>query len=349
MFRSGKLPHQESMLIFHALARLGMESLVVVSPLAPIASVGYFQDIAIVDLDYCARRSIALMRREVGGGLTYLDENQIFYQVVVKKDNPMVCRNIEALYRKFSEPPINTYAEFGIPTRFKPINDIITEKGKKIAGEGAADIGDCLVFVGGILLDFDYDTMSHLFRVESESHRATIARTLRENLTTMRDELGRIPEREEVERSLIRHFSRVLPSLQRAEIDDEIRQAIEKTSKEIDTPDFLNRGKSKGGGQIKIASGTEFLKGSRKAAGGMIHTLLELREGKIRAAHISGDFTFYPRESLRDLETRLIGAEPSREKVRSLVEDFYREAQAESPGISAQDLLEAFFLERKNI
>jgi len=28
------------------------------------------------------------MRREVGGGATYLDENQIFYQLIWKKDNP---------------------------------------------------------------------------------------------------------------------------------------------------------------------------------------------------------------------------------------------------------------------
>ena len=40
----GKLPDQQSMLIFHALARMGYEGLVVVSPKNPLASVGYFQE-----------------------------------------------------------------------------------------------------------------------------------------------------------------------------------------------------------------------------------------------------------------------------------------------------------------
>ena len=36
------LPGQQSMLVFHALARLGFEGLVIVSPDIPLASIGYF-------------------------------------------------------------------------------------------------------------------------------------------------------------------------------------------------------------------------------------------------------------------------------------------------------------------
>ncbi|HID94230.1 MAG TPA: lipoate--protein ligase family protein, partial [bacterium (Candidatus Stahlbacteria)] len=79
----GKLPGQQSMLIFHALARMGFEGLVVVSPKIPLASVGYFQDAEKeIDLEYCKSKGIPVMRREVGGGATYLDENQVFYQVI---------------------------------------------------------------------------------------------------------------------------------------------------------------------------------------------------------------------------------------------------------------------------
>ena len=48
------LPGQQSMLVFHALARLGFEGLVIVSPKVPLASVGYFQDTEKeIDLSYC--------------------------------------------------------------------------------------------------------------------------------------------------------------------------------------------------------------------------------------------------------------------------------------------------------
>ena len=37
LFDLGKLPGQQSMLVFHALARMGVEALVIVSPSAPDA------------------------------------------------------------------------------------------------------------------------------------------------------------------------------------------------------------------------------------------------------------------------------------------------------------------------
>jgi len=40
VLKLGKLPGQQSMLIFHALARMGFEGLVIVSPKIPLVSVG---------------------------------------------------------------------------------------------------------------------------------------------------------------------------------------------------------------------------------------------------------------------------------------------------------------------
>jgi len=94
-FDLGKLPGQQSMLIFHALARMGIEALVVVSPKSPLASIGYFQDAEQeVDLRYCKETGIPFMRREVGGGATYLDENQIFYQPMVFRSSGRNLSNL---------------------------------------------------------------------------------------------------------------------------------------------------------------------------------------------------------------------------------------------------------------
>jgi len=40
LIKLDKLPGQDSMLIFHVLARIGYEGLVIVSPAQPLASVG---------------------------------------------------------------------------------------------------------------------------------------------------------------------------------------------------------------------------------------------------------------------------------------------------------------------
>jgi lipoate-protein ligase A len=117
------------------------------------------------------------MRREVGGGATYLDENQIFYQLIWKKDNPKFPKAIDEIYPWFSQAPVETYGAFGIEAEFRVVNDILTRGGRKIAGEGGGNIGDCMVFVGGILLDFDYRAMSRILKVPDEKFRDKVYKT----------------------------------------------------------------------------------------------------------------------------------------------------------------------------
>ena len=124
------------------------------------------------------------MRREVGGGATYLDENQIFYQLIWKKDNPRFPRAIDEIYPWFSQAPVETYGAFGIEAEFRVVNDILTKGGRKIAGEGGGNIGDCMVFVGGILLDFNYEAMSRILRAPDETFRDKVYKTMEENLST---------------------------------------------------------------------------------------------------------------------------------------------------------------------
>ncbi len=223
VFDLGKLPGQQSMLIFHTLAHIGIEALVIVSPKTPLASIGYFQDAEQdIDLPYCKELGIPFMRREVGGGATYLDENQIFYQLIWKKDNPKFPKAIHDIFPWFSEASVETYRTFGIQAEYRSINDIITKEGKKIAGEGGGNIGECTVFVGGILLDFDYKTMSRILKVPDEKFRDKVYKTMEENLTTMKRELGSIPPREEVVSVLKEQFQKRLGSLEQVSLNPEV-------------------------------------------------------------------------------------------------------------------------------
>ena len=115
LFDLGKLSGQQSMLIFHALARMGIEGLVIVSPENPLASIGYFQDAAMeIDLSFCRENGIPFMRREVEGGATYLDGNQIFYQLIWKRSNPQFPAEMRRIFEEFSTPACETYRKFGI-------------------------------------------------------------------------------------------------------------------------------------------------------------------------------------------------------------------------------------------
>ena len=110
LFDLGERPWCQSMLIFHALARMNIEALVLVSPKTPYVSVGYFQDAKQeVSLDYCKKENLPIIRREVGGGTVYLDRDQIFYHIIWNKDNKNFPRKISDIYKYLSIPPIETY------------------------------------------------------------------------------------------------------------------------------------------------------------------------------------------------------------------------------------------------
>jgi lipoate-protein ligase A len=337
-FDLGKLPGQQSMLIFHALARMGIEALVIVSPKIPLVSIGYFQDAGQeVDLQYCKESKIPFMRREVGGGATYLDENQIFYQLIWKKDNPKFPKAVHEIYPWFSEAPVETYSAFGIETEFRVVNDIITKAGRKIAGEGGGNIGDCMVFVGGILLDFDYQAMSRILKMPDEKLRDKVYKTMEENLTTMKKELGMIPSREEVVSVLKERFERKVGKLDEAFLTPEIIEKMRQLESWMTSEEFLLKKTPRTPTGVKIREGVEVLYGLHKAKGGLIRTAEKVSGERIEDINISGDFTFYPKEGLTGLEESLEKAPLKEEKIIERVETFYEAKGVESPGVESKD------------
>jgi len=339
LFDLGKLPGQQSMLAFHALARMGIEALVIVSPKNPLASIGYFQDAAQeVDLKYCRESRIPFMRREVGGGATYLDENQIFYQLIWKKDNPKFPRAIDEIYPWFSQAPVETYRAFGIEAEFRVVNDIITRGGKKIAGEGGGNIGDCMVFVGGILLDFDYRAMSKILKVPDEKFRGKVYKTMEENLTTMKRELGMIPSREEVIAVLKEKFEQRVGKTTPAPLNSEILEKMGQIETWMTSDEFLLKKTPRIPIGVKIREGVEVVYGLHKARGGLIRTAEAISEERIEDITISGDFTFFPKEQLVGLEESLEKVSLEEEQITESVEAYYEEKEIESPGVESSDI-----------
>lgn len=335
-----RLPGQDSMLIFHALARLGYEGLVIVSPNQPLASIGYFQDAEKeIDLNYCRENNISVMRREVGGGATYLDENQIFYQVIWDSKNPKFPRKIKEIFEYLSAPPCETYRKFGIRASFRAENDIVTDKGQKIAGEGGGDIGNSMVFVGGILIDFDYRTMSRVLKVPDEKFRDKIYKSMEANLTTMKRELGVVPPRIEIKQVLTENFETILGPLERIDIDDQTINKIKEIEKWFMSEEFLHKKTPRIPQGVKIKEGIEILYGLYKTRGGLIRTAEEIEnKKKIRDIVVSGDFNLFPKDTLSEVEKDLKNKDFSLETIEKEVEKTYARKKIEAPGVEPKDI-----------
>ena len=343
LYNLGPVKWQDSQLIYHALASLGREALSLVSPSEPYVCIGYHQDAAQeVDLEFCRANGVPVFRREVGGGAVYLDGRQLFYQLILRRDNPMVPLRKEAFYRKFLAPVVDVYRRIGIPAEYKPINDVIVGQGK-ISGTGVGEIGHCVVFVGNLIVDFNYEMMSKVLRVPDEKFRDKVKKTLEDNLTTIRRQLG--AERAEqwsdeaLDGLLVEAFEPLCGGFTPQGRDDELEARVAELGRRMITDEWLNRkGKRVPGRDVKIRAGLNVVQKMHKAVGGLIRADFEVREDRYAGLSISGDFFCYPAEAVGRLESALEGRTAA--EAKEIVEGFYASGEVDTPGVEIEDWLE---------
>ena len=335
----GRVPWLESQLLYHALPRVGGSGIILLAPATPYVCIGYHQDAAQeVDLDFCREHNIPVFRREVGGGAVYLDGEQLFYQVVLPLDHPAAQGDKETIYRRLLAPVVRTYQAIGIPAEYKPINDIITG-GRKISGNGAAEIADHLIVVGNLILDFNHEMMARVLKVPDEKFRDKVFKTLSENLTTIRRELGVVPPLDELKAILIREFESVLGPLHPAALPSEVYDMARGLAPLMTSDEWLmKRGRLSGERGVRIQAGVNVIQRAHKARGGLIRALAVVRDGRIADVELSGDFFFYPAEKLADLEQALAAVSP--EQVEVTVAQFYAAHAIQSPGVVPADFAE---------
>lgn len=345
LFNLGKVPWQESQLLYHALAKLGRESLCLLSPATPYVCIGFHQDVAQeVDLEFCHVVGIPVFRREVGGGAVFLDGNQIFFQLIFQRDNPIALRRIDAFYKKFLQPVIEVHRRIGIAAEYKPINDIVIEN-RKISGTGAAEIGDSIVFVGNLILDFDYETMSRVLNIPDEKFRDKVKKTIEENLSTIRRELGKQKyqswDESTLNQMMIDEFEKLLGPLKLSSKDQEIIAKMKELEDSMINDDWLyQKGKRAEGRVIKVRAGLNVVQRMYKAAGGLIRSNFEIRQGKLTNVNISGDFFCFPQSLTMQLENSLEGV--ALRDIRGVLKTVYDDPTNQMPGVSIEDWMAVF-------
>jgi lipoate-protein ligase A len=339
LYNLGHVPWLDSQLIYHALPRLGMEGLILLAPAEPYVSIGYHQDAEQeVDLAYCQEQGIPVFRREVGGGAVYLDGQQLFYQLVIRKDNPLAPRAKGEFYRKLLAPVVQTYRALGVEAHYRPVNDIVTAAGRKISGNGAAEIDGFTILVGNLIADFDYETMVRVLRVPDVKFRDKVYKSLRENLTTLRRELGQRPDWETMTTMLVRNFEAILGPLTPVPLPQSVAETVAGLARTHNTEEWLLKPgrRTRDGRRVKVAEGVEVTQRVHKAPGGLIRATVEMQQEQIVTVALSGDFFFYPAEQLAELEQYLSNIAMS--EVQAKVEEFFRANQIEAPGVTPHDL-----------
>jgi len=335
LYRLDTVPWQDSQLLYHALPRVGREGVILCSPATTYVCIGYFQDAEQeVDMEFCRQHRIPVFRREVGGGAVYLDGNQLFFQLIIHRHNPLVPAGKLAFYRKFLQAPIEAYRALGIPAEYRPVNDIVANQ-RKVSGCGAAEIGDYYVLVGNLIVDFNYEMMARVLKVPDEKFRDKIYKTIYENLSTIKREIEHVPPREELWSLMAEKLG---PMEVETTVDEEWRAKADELAARFLTDEWLyQRRRPSAGREVTIRAGVQVKQRMHKAPGGLIRATTEVRDGVIAAVSISGDFFFYPEDKLAALEAALVGV--GVEEVEQAIARFYEEHSIESPGVTPADFV----------
>lgn len=338
-----------SQTIYHTVAYCTTEAspgtIIILNPREPYVCIGYHQLLEReIDVEYCKKKGIPIVRREVGGGAVYLDKDQLFFQCIFPKHR--VPARVDNLYKLFLQPAVNTYRNLGVDAHYRPVNDIQVN-GKKICGAGAGRIGDAAVVVGNIMFDFDYSEMSQVLRVPSEKFRDKVYQSMQIYLTTLRRELGYVPHREKVKNILIKEFREVLDvEIQRGNLTPDEHHMVAKMDKRFTDPNWLYE---KGGNLnewIKISTDVKLMESTYKSPGGLIRIILRLKNDTIDDILISGDFTFQLLDDLKHLEDRLVGQPLEGDSLLKTVESFYSTKGIQSPGVRPEDIVRAVMGEK---
>jgi len=323
-------------------------TLILNHPESPFANVGYHQEVEReIDVDYCRSQGIPIVRRSIGGGAILDGPWEQDYFVIIRRDDPECPASVPDFYQKFLKPIVYALKSYGLKAEFRPLNDVLVS-GKKISGNGAIGIENSSVLAGDILLDFPVDLMVRVLKVPSEKFRGKIAKSMQEWLTSMKNELGHTPEREEVKERIVEGFEKELGiKFERGELTGREKELLEKLLNERRSESWIFRKKLSherlysAPKCTKIRGGVYVCEGMHKAEK-LVRVTVEFQEDVIKEISISGDFFTQPYiGGIAQLEKELVDTPAEKEKLKARIEDAIRKIGLKIYGVKTEDIVEA--------
>jgi lipoate-protein ligase A len=307
----------------------------------PAALVGYFQSVGQeIREDYCREQGIEIQRRITGGGALYFDESHLGWEIIADKAD--FGFRVDDMTRRICEGVIGGLRKLGIEADFRPRNDIEVN-GRKISGTGGVFEGDALLFQGTLLVDLDVESMIKSLRIPTEKLSAKGLTSIRERVTSLREELGYLPPMDEVRSAIQAGFEEAFEatfvegSLTGAEKD-----LMSKFEEEYSKGEWINLVEDPPDEHL-------ILRSVHKVDGGLIRTAVgvDTRRHVLKYALITGDFFVNPRRAVFDLEAALKNTRI--DSIKDVIFDFFQQRRPEMLALAPADFFAAVDMAVKKI
>jgi len=265
----------------------------------PAVFVGVYQNTwSEVDMAYCQAHNIQIVRRANGGGAVYHEMGSFCFSAFFRRR--VFAQSEAELYRLFAAPAIRTCADYGVEAGFQGRNDLLVG-GRKIYGSAQLSWYDAFVQSGTFLVNMDFDVMERALTPPALKFAGKLAGSIRERVTSLSREVGRVLDTREVMDRFVHHASDVLNiSLASGELmPEEQRLADELFAVKYSTEEW-NLG-SRPEYQVVVAD---------RAADGVISLSADMEGETIRRVRITGDLLISDHRWLEHLEQSLCGCSP---------------------------------------
>ncbi len=166
-------------------------------------SLGYNQDIKEINMDYCKKNKIDIVRRITGGKAVFHDK-EITYSFILPEDASLLPKEINESYRLIANALILALKNFKIDAEIKKTPEKIKTSicfnssnwyellvnGKKISGSAQRRISGKVLQHGSILIDFDYEKNASLFNLNNNFDNVNNLNNLKNRITSIKNGPG---------------------------------------------------------------------------------------------------------------------------------------------------------------
>lgn len=273
----------------------------------PTLMLGKYQNtLEEINQNYAQEHDIRVVRRMSGGGTIYTDPGGFQFTFINYGDNSGIH------FQEYIAPVIDALRALGVPAEFNGRNDLLIG-GRKFSGNAQYKLAGNTVHHGSLLFDTDIKQMVKSTTADEYKIVSKGIKSVRERVTNIREHLQEPITPEQFKKHMIACIMGKDPRQYR--LTEEDRRAIAQIADER-----FRSWESIYGADPKFS----IVKTGRFAGGKMTFSI-DVKEGQITAAQVSGDF--FGTERASALGTALIGCRYERQAVAdALMRKSFRDA-----------------------
>jgi lipoate-protein ligase A len=295
----------------------------------PAALVGYHQDVELeIRLDYCRNHGIDVNRRHTGGGSVFFQESALGWEIFGLPGEEPFRGPYEAILNSICHAAAEGISRLGVPTRFRPRNDIEVN-GRKISGTGGTTISGGFMFQATLLIKNEVELFLKALRVPVEKLKKREIESLMDRICFLSDLVRPTPPMASIKSAIASQFEAGLginffPAGLSATEEHRLKREIAF----FQSPDWIFA-------RTRPVNEGEPLRAITQTDAGTLRVHLWLAPGgkRVRQALIAGDFFAVPARLIHDLEASLVGQPIEKEFLKRAVQGFLESYDGQILGV----------------